>query len=163
MQMRELARRLIKAEDFDAVRVSLDDVDISIYSPAKVYVWQSGRYRSLIFFDEDKKSVFKALSELGVDKYTHPAGGTFGYSFDEIYKLMFREDAAEISIKIEDPGSIFFDAKIEVDRKIRDFVAKIEHATGILGEEFLNVKHYETRLKDVMKKMKRFLKKEALK
>ena len=92
-----------------------------------------------------------------------PRGGTFGYSFDEIYKLMFREDAAEISIKIEDPGSIFFDAKIEVDRKIRDFVAKIEHATGILGEEFLNVKHYETRLKDVMKKMKRFLKKEALK
>ena len=81
MQMRELARRLIKAEDFDAVRVSLDDVDISIYSPAKVYVWQSGRYRSLIFFDEDKKSVFKALSELGVDKYTHPAGGDFWILF----------------------------------------------------------------------------------
>ena len=163
MQEHELAMRLIKEEDFDVVKESLDDADIPIYSPDKVYVWQSGRYRLLMFFNKDRDSVFTTLSVLGVRKYIHPAGETLRYSYDNIYKLMFKKDAEVILIKIEYRKSLFLDTKTEIDQKINAYLSKIEHAKEILGEEFLNVKHYETRLKDVMAKMERFLRKEAFK
>lgn len=162
MQMRELVRKLIKAEDFDAVRDRLNAVDIPFYSPERVYVWQEKRYRSLMFLKGDEESVLGALSEL--DVYTHPAvEKTLSYSYDDIYKLMFREDAGDILEKILDPGSLFFNVKIELDRKIRSFVSKIEHAKEIMGEDFLNVRHYDTIVKDVVAEMKIFLGKSPLK
>lgn len=164
MQEHELAMRLIKAEDFDAVRSSLDDVDIPIYSPDKVYKWQEERYSSLTFFNEDKDSVFKTLSVLGVSIYTHPAGKTLRYSYDEIYRLMFREDADEILRKIENPESIFFGVKTQIDKDIRLFISMIIHAKEILGEDFLNIGHDDKRkLKDVVNEMKRFLRRRSLK
>ena len=157
MQKCELVSRLIKAEDFDAIRDRLNAVDIPFYSPG-AFVWQEKHYRSLMFFNEDKDSVFRALSELGADKYTHPTGEALSYTYGEIYALMFRKDAEEILDKIKDLSSMFFDRKIEVDRKIRHFILKIDHATGIIGEEFLNIKYYENiRLRDVIDEMKVFL------
>jgi len=163
MQEHELARRLINVEDFEAVRDSLDRMAIPYYIPNNVFQWQERRYKSLTFLDGDKNSVFKELSLLSVRKYTHPAGEAFRYPYDGIYRLMFREDAKDILIGIEDPESKFFDAKNEMDIKIRDFISKIEHAMRILGEDFLTVKHYETRLKEVVDEMKKFLKKVGLK
>lgn len=163
MQEHELARRLINVEDFEAVRDSLDRMAIPYYIPNNVFQWQERRYKSLTFLDGDKNSVFKELSLLSVRKYTHPTGEAFRYPYDGIYRLMFREDAKDILIGIEDPESKFFDAKNEMDIKIRDFISKIEHATRILGEDFLTVKHYEIRLKEVVDEMKKFLKKVGLK
>lgn len=164
MQEHELLIRLIKEEDFDAVRDRLNTVDIPLYSPDKAYLWQNRRYRSLIILNEDKGRVFNALLELGVDRYMHRAGDTLKYSFDEIYKLMFERDADEILRKIENPASTFFAVKTQINRDIRLFISRITHAKEILGEKFLNITHDDTRKsKDVVNEMKRFLRKGALK
>jgi hypothetical protein len=153
----ELVVKLIVEADFAAVFKELNKAGIPFLSSSihfRLQELQDKRLREITYFVGDETTIWQVIH---VNKYPHPSITTVKYSLEIIYRLMFKEEIGDILERMHGPSADFPRSKVAIDNDIRILLSKLEHAAGILGEEFLTM-HYDGReLREIMNEMQQFL------